>query len=367
MKLGRGIHKIIVTRDLGPNVMPVLQQRRDFNLVVCPEGTKNKQDWLLRNIPGASGLLCMLSDKISAEVVEAAGPNLRVVSTMCVGYDHVNLPALVKNNVRLGNTPDISTNAVADLGVMLALMAARNVKYAMSVVQTGQWPNCPWEPFGFCGPQISPVVNERILHKSSPGQTVGFFGFGQIAQATLARLVNFGVRKFIYTGSPSSSSGTVTPGYAERDAQLAASLGLPADSITRVPLQQLAEESDVLFVIAPGGSSTHHAVDADFLARMKRTAVLVNIGRGTIVDSDALAEALRDGTIWGAGLDVVEGEPHIGADHPLVREPRCVILPHIGSATTSSRVGTGRLAAYNVVAGVLGEEMPSEVDLTGQF
>ncbi|KAL5530939.1 hypothetical protein ACEPAG_3815 [Sanghuangporus baumii] len=361
-----GIHKIIVTRDLGPDVMPVLQKRRDFNLVVCPEGTKNKQDWLLKNIPGTSGLLCMLSDKISAEVIEAAGPNLRVVSTMCVGYDHVNLPALAKNNVRLGNTPDISTNAVADLGVMLALMAARNVKYAMSVVQTGQWPNCPWEPFGFCGPQISPVVNERILHKSSPGQTVGFFGFGQIAQATLARLVNFGVCKFIYTGSP-SSSGTVTPGYAERDAQLAASLGLPADSIARIPLLQLAEESDVLFVIAPGGSSTYHAVDADFLARMKRTAVLVNIGRGTIVDSDALAEALRNGTIWGAGLDVVEGEPHIEADHPLVREPRCVILPHIGSATTSSRVGTGRLAAYNVVAGVLGEEMPSEVNLTAQF
>lgn len=157
----------------------------------------------------------------------------------------------------------------------------------------------------------------------------------------------------------------MTPGYAERDARLAASLGLPTDAIARVPLQRLAEQSDVLFVIAPGGSSTYHAVDAEFLGRMKSTAVLVNIGRGTIVDSDALAEALRRGTIWGAGLDVVEGEPRIGAEHPLVQEPRCVILPHIGSATTPSRIGTGRLAAYNVIAGVLGEDMPSEVNLTG--
>lgn len=98
---------------------------------------------------------------------------------------------------------------------------------------------------------------------------------------------------------------------------------------------------------------------------MKRTAVLVNASRGTIVDSDALAEALRAGTLWAAALDVVEGEPHIGADHVLVKEPRCVVLPHIGSASTETRIGIGRLAAYNVIGGVLGEEMPSELDLSG--
>ncbi|THH00737.1 hypothetical protein EW145_g7034, partial [Phellinidium pouzarii] len=192
--------KVVVSRDLGPHVMPVLNERKEFNLVVCPDEIKDKQAWLLENVSGAAGLLCMLSDKVTQEVIEAGkpvelctGPTLKVVSTMSVGYEHVHLPTLVKQKIRLGYTPEILTNAVADLAVMLALMASRNARQAMSLVNEGQV-------------------------KYHPGKTVGFLGFGRIAHATVARLIPFGIRKFIYTGNPASSGAAPTAESTARDA-----------------------------------------------------------------------------------------------------------------------------------------------------
>ena len=170
-----------------------------------------------------------------------------------------------------------------------------------------QWPNFSFGPFVFTGPQLS---------RTSPTQTrtVGFLGFGRIAQATLVRLASFGITHCIYVSNPAS------PRNHELEAALAARHALQC--VRRVELDELARESDVLFVLAPGGDETRHVVDAGFLRKMKKHAVLVNTARGTLVDSDALAQALHEEWIWGAGLDVVEGEPHIGADHPLVKEPR---------------------------------------------
>lgn len=173
-----------------------------------------------------------------------------------------------------------------------------------------QWPNFNFAPFFFTGPQLS-------TSPFAPTRTAGFLGFGRIAQATLNRLISFGLTHCIYTSNPSSP----------RNVALEASLVAQHHnlrSVRRVELDELACESDVLFVLAPGGEDTRHVVNADFLRKMKKHAVLVNAARGTLVDSDALAQALREKWIWGAGLDVVEGEPHIGADHPLVREPRYV-------------------------------------------
>lgn len=149
-------------------------------------------------------------------------------------------------------------------------------------------------------------------------RTAGFVGFGRIAQATLARLVPFGFQRALYTGRPSSSSSSNPNPSA--DAALAAKFGIK--EVQRVPLQTLARESDVLFVLAPGGPATHHIVDEAFLRQMKPTAVLVNTARGTLVDSHALARALRERWLYGAGVDVVEGEPNVGLDHPLVNAPR---------------------------------------------
>ena len=152
-----------------------------------------------------------------------------------------------------------------------------------------------------------------------PKKTVGFLGFGRIARVTLNRLAGFGITECIYTtrtGSPPKAE--LEDALTERYRSINPAFG----GIRQVDLKTLARESDVLFVLAPGGAETRHIVNEDFLKEMKKTSVLVNTSRGSLVDSDALAKALHEGWIWGAGLDVVEGEPGIAADHPLVKEPR---------------------------------------------
>ncbi|KAF9003392.1 hypothetical protein BDQ17DRAFT_1279842 [Cyathus striatus] len=341
--------KVVVTRNLGPDVMPLLEKRTDIELVVWPEEGASDPAWVLANVRGASALLVMMTDKVGPDVFDAAGPSLQVVSTMSVGYEHVNTSEAAKRGVKLGYTPDILTDAVADLSIMLALMAGRNVKQSMQVVHDGNWPNSPWAPYIFCGPQLS-------ASPISPKRTAGFLGFGRISQATLARLIPFGITDCIYSSNPKSKPDT------ERDAAIQAKHKL--NSLRRVDLDELASESDVLFILAPGGESTRHLVNEDFLRKMKRTSVLVNAARGTLIDSDALAKALSEGWIWGAGLDVVEGEPMVTKDHPLVKEPRCAILPHIGSGTNETRVGMATLAVKNLLAVLDGQDMLASVDLS---
>ncbi|RPD57005.1 hypothetical protein L227DRAFT_587833 [Lentinus tigrinus ALCF2SS1-6] len=332
--------KVVVSRDLGPDVMPLLLDNKELDVVVWPHNSVCDRKWLLENAAGASGILVMLSEK--AKLFDAAGPSLRVVSTMSVGYEHADLKELAKRNIRFGYTPDVLTDAVADLSIMLALMAGRNTKETTEI-----WPNFVWSPFAFCGPQLSTT-------STSPKRTAGFIGFGRIAQATLARLVPFGFQHCLYAANPS------TPADPAADAALAAKYGVR--ELRRVLLAELASESDVVFVLAPGGPATYHIVDEKFLRAMKRSAVLVNTARGTLVDSDALAKALHEGWLYGAGIDVVEGEPKIGADHPLVKAPRCVVLPHIGSATTDTRIGMATLAANNLLGGLFGKDMPAELN-----
>ncbi|PPQ73438.1 hypothetical protein CVT26_015825 [Gymnopilus dilepis] len=344
-------HKIVVTRDLGPDIMPLLLKReqQDLDVIVWDKDANCDRQWLLQNAPGASALIVLLTDKVDAELLDAAGPQLRVVSTMSIGYEHIDLKEVAKRKLKVGYTPDVLTDAVADTSIMLALMAGRNARETMTIVNEGRWPNYSWSPFLFCGRQLSASL-------SSPTRTAGFIGFGRIAQATLARLIPFGFTHCLYTSSPRSKP---TP---ERDTQLASSLRL--QSVSRVDLDRLAAESDVVFVLAPGGEETKNLVNEEFLRKMKKTAVLVNTSRGTLVDSDALAKALREGWIWGAGLDVVAGEPKIAADHPLVKEPKCVIVPHIGSATYETRVEMARLAVNNALAAIFDERMPAALDLT---
>jgi glyoxylate/hydroxypyruvate reductase len=259
-----------------------------------------------------------------------------------ISLEHVDLQAIAERGIKLGYTPDVLTDAgsscsslcvqsllvslVADLSVMLALMVGRNAGPTMSLVQDGkecdypkfyfvglmmlsyrQWPEYPWSPFAFCGPQLS-------ANSVTPVHKIGFLGFGRISQAILARLVPFGVTHCIYSSNPSSEPDL------SRDVSLAKQHNL--QSVKRVGLDELARESDILFTMAPGGDATKHIINEEFLKEMNKTGILVNAGRGTLVDSDALAKALREGWLWGAGLDVVEGEPGITADHPLVGEPR---------------------------------------------
>ncbi|KAJ7634459.1 hypothetical protein FB45DRAFT_908957 [Roridomyces roridus] len=337
--------KVVICRNLGP-AMPLLMDRTDLDLVVWGEDSACTRAWLLENIKGATGVLVLLQEMVDAELLDAAGPSLRVVSTMSVGTDHIDLPLMAKRNIRVGYTPDVLTEAVADLSVMLALMAGRNDGVAYSLVKSGDWPKFNWSPFTFCGPQLSTT-------SSSPSRTVGFLGFGRIGQATLARLIPFGITHVLYTGRSTSAPDSA------RDTALREKHRLAA--VEHASLDRLARESDILFVLTPGGQDTYHLVDSVFLRKMKPLSVLVNTGRGTVVDADALATALREKWIWGAGIDVLEGEPRISADHPLVKEPRCVIVPHIGSATFQTRMDMATRAIDNLVAGVLGGNMPAEL------
>ncbi|KAF9226344.1 hypothetical protein BS17DRAFT_777089 [Gyrodon lividus] len=342
-------YKVVVCRNLGSDVMTLLESRPELELVVWPEDRACDRAWLLDNIHGATGVIVMLTDKVNLELLDKAGPSLRIVSTMSVGYEHIDLKVAAQRALKIGYTPDVLTDAVADLSVMLALMASRNGGIGVSLVQNGEWPNFSWAPFGLCGPQLSTTA-------TSPTRKIGFIGFGRIAQATLARLVPFGITHCLYSSNPSS------PPNLQRDAELAKKYNLKA--VEKVDLDELAHESDVLFVLAPGGSGTYHVVNEDLLGKMKKTSILVNASRGTLVDSDALAKALKEGWIWGAGLDVVEGEPNVTRDHPLVKESRCIIIPHIASATLETRKDMATCAAQNLIAAILGGDMPAEVDLS---
>ncbi|KAL0566281.1 hypothetical protein V5O48_015735 [Marasmius crinis-equi] len=342
--------KVVVCRDLGPDVMPILTERKDIEVLFSQPFVTSS---LLNIHHGATGVLVMVTDIVNEELLEAAGPSLRVVSTMSVGYDHVDLKVIGKRGLRLGYTPEVLTDAVADISIMLALMAGRNVNETMAITREGRWPQFTWSPFALCGPQFSTTPQ-------FPTRTIGFFGFGRISQATLSRAIAFGVTDCIYYANPDSA-----PKH-ERDQEILKEHHPKLKSLRPVDLDTLAKESDVVIVLAPGGEKTRHAINEGFLRKMKKHAVLVNSARGTLVDSNALAKALREEWIWGAGLDVVEGEPNLQADHPLLKEPRCNVLPHIGSATLETRLGMATLAANNLIGGVLGDKMPAELDAASQ-
>ncbi|CAE6514733.1 unnamed protein product [Rhizoctonia solani] len=352
--------KVLVSRHLSDPAINALRACKEIDIVLWEPDRKADRDWLLANAAGAVGLVVTLSDKVDAQLLDAAGSSLKIVSTMSVGY------ALKARGIRLGFTPDVLTDAVADIAIMLALMASRNVKQAMEIVHSGNWPNTPWSPSLLTGPQLS-----------NPGTTVGFIGLGRISRATLARLIPFRISRVLYTRSSAPQSPTT-------DSALLFEFPTLKDA-KWVGLDELARESDFVFVLAPGGAATKHLVGKEFLSNMKKDAILVNPGRGvqsdaaafqqavlanfgmgagcSVVDSNALAEALKEGRIWGAGLDVVDGEPNIPADHVLVKEPRAVVLPHVGSATVQTRLDMAQLTANNLIAGIRGKQMPSEATL----
>lgn len=284
----------------------------------------------------------MLSDKVDEELIQTAGDQLKVIASFSVGTDHVDREALKKRNIRLGYTPTCLTDAVADLTVMLILMAQRRAGESMGKVLNGEWPQMPWHPLLMTGPQIG-------------GSTVGFLGFGRIGQATLKRLIPFGIKRAIYL--------TSEPGQPVKEDHfgLVKEAPIPIESVQR--WEQIAGESDVVIVGCALKPSTKHLVNADFFAKMKKLAVIVNIARGPVIDTNALVEALEKEQIFGAGLDVIENEPNIPADHPLLKQPRCVLVPHIGSATIPTREQMAEESVKNLLAGLNGKAMVNEVEL----
>jgi glyoxylate reductase len=276
--------------------------------------------------PGAHAIVADASVPVDEALLDAAGSQLRVVANFAVGTDNIDIDACRRRNVAVANTPDVLTNATAELALALTLAVARRMSDAEADLRAERWTG--WDPGGaYVGLELS-------------GATFGVVGMGRIGRR-YAELV----RGF---------DGEIL--YVSRTAKPAVEQELDA---RRVEQDELLRRADVVSLHVPATPETLGLIGREELAAMKPTAVLVNTARGPLVDSAALAEALREGRIGGAGLDVYESEPQVLQE--LLDAPRCVLLPHIGSATTRSRDGMASLVAQNVLAVLHGSEPPNRV------
>jgi glyoxylate reductase len=283
---------------------------------------------LLRAVQGCDGILTLLTDRVDDELLDAAGPQLRVVSNFAVGYDNVDVAACTARGVAVGNTPGVLTETTADLAFALLMAAARRLPESERYVREGHWRT--WGPRTLLGPDVH-------------GATIGIVGFGRIGQAVARRARGFGMR-VVY-----QNRSVVDPAVeAEFEA-------------TGMPLEDLLPQADFVSIHVSLSADTHGLIDAEKLSWMKPTAILVNTSRGPVVDSDALVDALRRGVIAGAALDVTDPEP-LPADHPLVALDNCLVVPHIASASFATRDRMATMAAANLLAGVRGERLPTPVN-----
>ncbi len=264
-------------------------------------------------IAGADGLLPQLRDRIDDQALEAAGPQLQVVSNYAVGLDNVDLAACTRRGVYVGHTPDVLTASTADLAMTLILSVARRVVEGDAEMRQGRYPG--WSP-------------DYLLGRDVSGKTLGLLGFGRIGQA-VARRAAGGFSMRILAHDPVG----VGP--------------LPGVEVEACSLPQLLQESDFISCHVPLTDATHHLMGRSEMTAMKSSAILVNTSRGPVVDEAALVEALRTGQIAGAGLDVYEQEPAMAPG--LADCPTAVLLPHLGSATEETRAAMGELAARNIL------------------
>lgn len=282
---------------------------------------------LLRRVAGADAVVSLLTERIDAELLDAAGPQLKVVANVAVGYDNIDVPACSERGIMATNTPGVLTDATADIAFGLILMATRRLGEGERIIRSGQaW---KWGMF-------------FLLGSSLQGKTLGVVGMGGIGQATARRARAFGM-EIVYQSR------------SEIDPRVAAELGA-----RRVELDELLAISDVVSLHCPYGPATHHLIGAEQLVSMKDSAYLINTARGPIVDEAALASALRDGQIAGAGLDVFENEPSV---HPgLLELENVALVPHLGSATVETRTAMAMLAADNTLAVLSGEGPPAPIN-----
>ncbi len=273
---------------------------------------------MIERVGTADGLLCLLTDRVDAELLDSA-PDLRVVSTMAVGCDHIDLGACRARGIPVGNTPDVLTDATADLTLALLLALARRIPEGIEAVRSGTWST--WEPDWLLGIELRDL-------------TLGVVGPGRIGRAVAQRCEAFGMHA-IESGRPDGPD----PG---------------------VPLGDLLAAADVVSIHCPLTPETERLVDSAFLSAMKPTALLLNTSRGGGVDQAALADALHSGTIAGAALDVTTPEPLPPTDS-LLTAPNLIVLPHLGSATERTRAAMASKAVDNLLAGLAGEPLPDRI------
>jgi len=302
--------RCFVTRRIPGPALDRLIDAHDVE--VWPHRLPPTSDELREHVAGVEGLLSLLTDTVDEALLDAA-PDLRAISNYAVGTDNVDLEAATARGIPVGNTPDVLTDATADLAFALLLALARRLPEGERDVREGQW--VTFEP-------------DRNLGAEVTGATLGIVGFGRIGKAVARRAEGFGM-EILHTGD--------------------------------VELEELLERSDFVTLHCPLTPETRHLIDAAALARMKATALLVNTARGPIVDPAALERALHERAIAGAALDVTDPEP-LPADHPLLEAPNLLVVPHVGSATVRTRHKMTELAVDNLLAALAGEPMPHQAN-----
>lgn len=312
--------KVFVTRRIPQAGLDVLAGKCQVDL--WTGDLPPERETLLARAAGMDGLLCLLTERIDAEVMDAAGPGLKVISTLAVGVDHIDLAAATARRIPVGNTPGVLTGATADFTFALLLAAARRVVAGDAYVRAGKWQT--WGAQVLLGPEVH-------------GATLGIIGFGRIGQAVAQRAQGFGMRVIYYD-----------PGAAAHPAH---PLGVAVDLAT------LLAEADFITLHTPLTAQTRGLINAAAFEQMKSSAVLINTARGAVVETQALYAALKERRIFAAALDVTDPEP-LPANHPLLELDNLIIAPHIASAGVGTRNRMAEIAARNLLAGLSGERLP---------
>jgi glyoxylate reductase len=305
------VARCFVTHDLPGPALDRLREQHDVDL--WPEPLPPTYAQLTEHTAEAEGLLPLLGDRVDARLI-ANSKRLRAIANYAVGYDNIDLDAARARSIQVGNTPDVLTDATADLTFALLLAAARRLPEAAASIPAGRW--VTWDPGALLGHDVH-------------GATLGIVGMGRIGRAVAKRAQGFEMT-VLHTGR---------------------------DGVT---LLQLLARSDFVSLHCPLTEQTRHLIDAAALEEMRPTAILINTARGPVVDTEALRTALIEGTIAGAALDVTDPEP-LPRDHPLLSAPNLLVVPHIGSATHTARENMARLAVENLLAALDGQPMPHPV------
>ena len=313
--------KVLVTREIPDAGLRPLE---DFDVTVLSEAPPER-DELLEAARGAAGVISTVTEKIDGEFMDAAGDGLKVVANLAVGYDNVDVEAANERGVIVTNTPGVLDETTADVAFMLLLAAARRLGESERVLRAGKWEW--WGPKLFMGPDVW-------------GKKLGVIGLGRIGQAVARRAKGFDMEILYHNRSRKE----------EAEQELGARY---------LDLDDLLETADFVTIHTPLTDETQHLIGPVELEKMKPEAVLVNTSRGPVVDEDALADALAEGRIFAAGLDVYEEEPKV---HPKLLELENVVLaPHIGSGSIETRNKMAALAAENLVAVLRGEKPKTPV------
>jgi lactate dehydrogenase-like 2-hydroxyacid dehydrogenase len=312
--------RVLITRPISDIGLSILN-KENYDLISNSTELPLRPNDLRSKVKNVHAILCFLNDSIDKEIMDIAGPNLKIISTFSTGYEHIDIREAKKRNIKVAYTGSILTETTADLAFGLMLCIGRRLVESDKFVRSGKW-KYGWSPNLMVGTDIH-------------GKTLGIIGMGKIGKAIATRAQGFGM-KILYTNRSRITKSKIR------------NLSLNFDNIKYRDLEDLARESDYIVICCSLNKESYHLINKNFISQMKKSAFLINIARGKIINQKDLITALRKKVIAGAALDVYEEEP-IEKRNELLRMENVVLLPHIGSASQDTRNKMSELAASNIV------------------